>query len=75
MDAEQCRMARASLKWTLDDLAKASGLGRATLARFELGQPVSDETIEKAKAALEVQRVRFIDKGRFKGGISRMRAG
>lgn len=75
MDAEQCRMARASLKWTLSDLAKAAGLGRATLARFELDQPVSDESIEKAQAALEAQRIRFIDKGTHKGGISRKRAG
>lgn len=62
-------MARAALKWSLSDLARASGLGRATLARFELGQAVSAETVAKAKAALERERVKFVETGSFKGAV------
>lgn len=66
---EQCRMARAGLKWSLDDLTEASGLGRATIARFELGQAVSPETVAKIRATLEAKRVKFHDKGPLKGGV------
>jgi len=71
MTPEQCRMARSALKWSLDDLTAASGLGRATLARLELGQTVSADTIAKARASLEAAGIHFIDKGQFAGGVQR----
>lgn len=68
-------MARASLKWSIDDLASAAGVGRATVARFELGQSVNPETVKALRAAFEVKRVHFIDKGPFAGGVQRTSAG
>ncbi|WP_249340389.1 helix-turn-helix transcriptional regulator [Sphingopyxis sp. 2PD] len=52
MTPTQSRMARAALKWSLTDLATQAGVGRATVARLELGEPVAVETIDKMKAAL-----------------------
>lgn len=62
-------MARAALRWSIDDLAAAAKLGRATLARFELGQPVAAETISKAKSAFERAGVVFIERGVYVGGV------
>jgi len=45
-------MARAALQWSLTDLAKAAGVGRATVARFELGESAVPETVEKMRKAL-----------------------
>lgn len=46
-------MARAALKWSLSDLAIKAGVGRATVARFELGDGVTgSDVIEKMRKAL-----------------------
>lgn len=68
-------MARAMLKWSITDLAEASGVGRATVARFELGEPVGAAIVQAMRAALEAKQVRFIDTGKFAGGVSRVGAG
>lgn len=52
MTPTQSRMARAALQWSLTDLAKAAGVGRATAARFELGENVGTDTADKMRAAL-----------------------
>lgn len=52
MDAKQCRMARAGLNVSGRDLAKLAGVGYATLARFEAGSEITDETRTKLAAAL-----------------------
>jgi len=52
MTPTQSRMARAALQWSLTDLAKAAGVGRATVARFELGESAVPETVEKMRKAL-----------------------
>lgn len=53
MTPDQSRMARAALKWSLTDLAAAASVGRATAARFELGQQVEPEKIAAMQEALE----------------------
>ncbi len=53
MSPEQCRMARAALNWSLDDLATHSGVGRITIHRFEKGGDAYVSTIQKLKVALE----------------------
>lgn len=53
MDPKQSRMARAGLGWRAADLAKAAGIGSATVARFELGRPVDDASVAKMRMALE----------------------
>ncbi len=69
MNATQSRMARAALDWSLSQAAEASRLGRATLARFELDQQVSDESIAKLRAAYEREGVEFIRGGVYRGGV------
>lgn len=62
MDARQCKMARAGLGWRALDLAKASGVATATIARFELGKPISDANREKLANALKAAGAQFLRK-------------
>ena len=59
----QCRMARAALRWSLDDLATESGVGRRTIAKFEAGGSVVPETLDRLAAAFIGAGVAFIDEG------------
>lgn len=52
MEPKQSAMARLGLGWTLSDLAAHAGVGRATAARFELGEVVSNGTRAKLERAL-----------------------
>ena len=52
MDAKQCKMARAGLGWRAKDLAAAAGVGSATVARFELGKSIADDSRDKLEKAL-----------------------
>lgn len=66
---DQCRMARAALRWSVDDLAQAAGVGRATVIRFENDTGGKPATVARLREALEKARVQFIDEGRFAGGV------
>ena len=55
-------MARAALKWTGADLAEASGVGTATIARFELGKDITLENRVKLAKALEAAGAQFSKK-------------
>ncbi len=68
-------MARAALKWSLTDLAEASAIGRATVARFELGDSVSAQSIASMAQAFERKRVRFVTSGNLAGAVYMIRAG
>lgn len=61
--AVQSRMARVALNCTTSDLAKKAGVGRATVARFELGNSVADETTAKLQTALEAAGATFDNSG------------
>lgn len=66
----QVRMARAALDWSLDDLAQASGIGRATIHRFENGgESVKASTVEALRATLEQHKVTFFADGPMKGAV------
>lgn len=58
----QCKMARMGLNWLANDLAKASGLTRVTIARFESGHPMAPTSIDKMRAALEAAGADFTRK-------------
>ena len=60
ISAEQCLGARAMLRLTRDDLAKAAEVAVATLADFEVGrrQP-HPRTIAAIRAALEAGGIEF----------------
>jgi DNA-binding XRE family transcriptional regulator len=69
MDATQCRMARAGLGWTLDDLAKASGVNRRTILNFENDGPAAPASLAKMREAFEREGVVFIARGVYVGGV------
>lgn len=62
MTPAQCRAARATISMSQDELAAKSGVAKATIAAFELGQrqPYA-RTIAAIRAALESAGVIFID--------------
>jgi transcriptional regulator with XRE-family HTH domain len=61
---DQCRMARAALKWSREDLAKKSGVAAVTIKGFELlGADSKFSTLIKLQRALEAAGVEFIDEG------------
>jgi transcriptional regulator with XRE-family HTH domain len=61
--AKQSRMARVALNWTTSDLAQKAGVGRATVARLELGNAVAEDSAAKVQAALEAAGAAFGDDG------------
>jgi transcriptional regulator with XRE-family HTH domain len=69
MNPTQSKMARAAMGWTVSDLAEASGVGRATVARFELGQNVQPDRVQAMRRALEARGVQFVDGGKLAGGV------
>lgn len=62
-------MARVALGWKGSDLAAASGVGPATVARFELGQNVQPDRVQAMRRAFEDKGVQFIDGGKLAGGV------
>lgn len=56
-------MARAALAWSAADLAKASGLGYATVARFESGHNLADSSASAIQAAFEAAGATFSASG------------
>ena len=61
--SNQIRAARALLRWTADDLAKASNIGIATIRRFELQEGVPSgqvRILDSLKSTLEAAGVEFI---------------
>lgn len=66
-------MARALLRWSLTDLATAANVGRATAARFELGEGVGDAPLAAMQGALELAGAGMINRGHYSGGVYRGR--
>ena len=62
-------MARALLRWSLTYLARKAKVGRATAARFELGEKVGQGPVAAMRVALEQAGCGFIDRGRGAGGV------
>jgi len=63
ISSSQIRAARALLRWSADDLAKASKVGIATIRRFELQEGVPSgqvRILEALKSALEAAGVEFL---------------
>jgi transcriptional regulator with XRE-family HTH domain len=60
---EQCRMARAALKWDTRKLAAEASVGVNTVSRFELGKIPKDDILETLRKTFEKQGIKFTDKG------------
>jgi DNA-binding XRE family transcriptional regulator len=67
---QQCRMARAALLWSRDDLAAASGVSWRTITRFEAGESVLPPRVQAMRTAFEAEGLLFITDGRFAGGVA-----
>ncbi len=60
----QSRMARAALRWSLEDLAREADLGVATAARFETGQTATNRTtLSRVRKTYEAAGLRFLQNG------------
>lgn len=60
----QCRMARAALGWSLNELAAAAGVNRKTVLRFEQGESTPrGANAEAIRRAFEAAGVRFAEEG------------
>ncbi len=62
-------MARAALEWSVSDLAIAAAVGRATVARFELGQNVQPDRVQALRRAFEAAGILFVDSGKLAGAV------
>ena len=60
MIPEQCRMARAALKWSTEKLAKSAGLDKTTVNRFENGNDSYASTAKKLQTVFEQHGIEFI---------------
>lgn len=60
-------MARAALGWSLTKLAAEAGIGRATVARFELGEVVQNESVASIVRAFEDAGLKIIAAGEVSG--------
>ena len=61
--SSQIRAARALIRWTADDLARASKIGIATIRRFELQEGVPSgqvRILDALKSTLEDAGVEFL---------------
>jgi transcriptional regulator with XRE-family HTH domain len=67
MNVTQCRMARAALGWSLDDLARHSGVSRRTVAKFEAGGNVLPEMMETLRSSLVKAGIGFTNGGKRAG--------
>jgi len=69
----QCKMARVALDWGVRDLAREAGVSPDTVARFERGEQLRSETVEKLQTAMERGGVAFIPQNGGGPGV-RLRA-
>lgn len=74
--AEQSRMARGALNWSVETLAKAAKVGEATVRRFEQGRAAPiPATLAAMQAALEAAGVEFISENGGGAGVRMRKAG
>ena len=70
MTSAQIRMARAAVKWTIRDLAEATGLHRNTITNIEIGRYVGDaSTLATIEMTLKRAGVVFIDENGGGAGV------
>lgn len=69
MNVRQCRMARAALDWSQQDLAAASGVSARTVIRYEAGEAILPARVETLRHAFEANGILFVDSGRMAGGV------
>lgn len=63
MNPAQCRMARAALRLTTQQLADMASVGLNTVNRFEQGQPPRQSSVDAMQTCLEAAGVIFLADG------------
>jgi DNA-binding XRE family transcriptional regulator len=63
INAAQCRIARAAIRMTVDDLAREAKIGRVTVICFERGDGVLPMIKAKICATFEGAGILFLDNG------------
>jgi len=63
MNPDQCRMARAALKWSSQELGSAAGVGLNTVQRFERGSDSRHSSVVAIQRALEAAGIVFLADG------------
>lgn len=66
-------MARAALKWSIDELAERACLGRMTVLRFERGDNVDAASVEAMRLQLEAQGMKFTGARKGAYGVTDLR--
>lgn len=61
MDVAQCKMARAGLGWSAQELAQKSGVSVRSVMRFEAGEAIRRETVQAMAKALVTGGAMFAD--------------
>jgi transcriptional regulator with XRE-family HTH domain len=69
MNVVQCRMARAALDWSQQDLANASRVSGRTVIRYEAGESVLPGRVQALRQAFEAEGVLFVEVGHYAGGV------
>ncbi len=72
LTAHQIKAARGALGWSVQDLADRTGVGTATISRYELANAVPrsrKDNLEKIKAAFEAEGIEFIGSPDDRPGI------
>jgi transcriptional regulator with XRE-family HTH domain len=54
-------MARIALSWGIRDLAAKAGVGQVTVSRFERGEPIRADTLDKLRTTFEREGLSFVD--------------
>jgi transcriptional regulator with XRE-family HTH domain len=76
MNSQQCRAARALLKWSQTLLAESSGVALSTVAEFEIDKrEPRDDNLTAIRRTLEDAGVEFISAKNGKGVGVRLREG
>ena len=68
MNVVQCRMARAGLGWSVEDLALRSGVSLDAVTRFEGGETVAPRVDQVLRETLTAAGVIFEDDGQLVEG-------
>lgn len=61
ISAQQLRMARAGLGWTLVDLAEKASVNPNTISRYEGGRDILASKVRKIEGALREAGIQFSD--------------
>ncbi len=72
MTAKQIKVARGALGWSVQDLADRTGVGIATISRYELANAVPrsrKDNLEKIRVAFEVAAIEVISSHDDRPGI------